>query len=332
MPGRTLPPPFRPGRVMPTSGVGLIFPGQGTQFVGMGADLHRRYPEARDVFAEADEALGYSLSTLCFDGPDEELQQGKHTQPAIVAVSTAIWRVLAARLDVSPIAAAGHSLGEYSALVAAEALSLADALPLVAARARCMEAAAGEAAGMLALLGLDRDAADALCREAATATGGYAAIANHNCPGQLVVAGHARALDRVQELARDRGARRAVRLVVTVASHTPLLQPACDAFAPRVAAVPISNPRFPVIGNARIRPLVTAADVRAELPAQLVQPVDWPATVSALAESGAARLWELGPKSVLAGLNKRIDGAPPVVALTTAKEVDVLLSQVEVRA
>jgi len=317
---------------MPDERIALIFPGQGTQFVGMGADLHRRFPEAQAAFEEADEALGYSLSRLCFDGPDSDLQQGQHTQPAIVAVSVALWRVVAARVDAHPVVTAGHSLGEYSALVASEALTLADALPLVAARARCMEAAAGEAAGMLALLGLDLSAVHELCQEATAATGGYAAVANHNCPGQLVVAGHARALDHLQERARDRGARRAVRLAVAVASHTPLLQPACDAFAPLVQAVPLSDPRFPVIGNAFVRPLLSASDIRAELPAQLVQPVDWPATVSALADEGATVLWELGPKSVLAALNKRISGAPPAVSVTTAAEVDELLSQVEVGA
>lgn len=317
---------------MPIDGIALVFPGQGTQFVGMGADLYRRFPEARTVFDEADSALGYALSAICFEGPDAALQEGRHTQPAIVAVSTAIWRVLSARLDVHPVAAAGHSLGEYSALVAAETLKLGDALHLVVERARCMASAAGEPAGMVALLGLDDASATSLCREVAEATGSYAAVANYNCPGQLVVAGHITALDRVQDLARERGARRALRLDVAVASHTPLLQPACEALGPLVAATPMEDPTFPVVGNACLRPLSTAADVREELPAQLVRPVDWPATVAILAELGTTSLWELGPKSVLAGLNKRIGGAPPVSTVSTADEMEAFLNHLEVSA
>lgn len=315
---------------MAIDAVGLVFPGQGTQHVGMGADLHRSFAEARAVFDEADAALGYSLSSLCFVGPDETLQKAENAQPAVVAVSVAIWRVLAARLDVAPVAAAGHSLGEYSALVAAGALNLADALPLVTQRARCMAAAAGEPSGMLALLGLDNEAAFEICRQASSETGGYAGVANFNCPGQLVVAGHDRALERVQELARERGARRAMRLAVSVASHSALLQPACDSLTPLVQRTQFSEPAFPVVGNAALAPLRGPGEIRAELPAQLVQPVNWPAVVAEISSLGATSLWELGPKSVLAALNKRIQGAPPVRALTTAEEIEALLSEVEV--
>ncbi len=315
---------------MAIGGIGLVFPGQGTQHVGMGADLHRSYVEARALFDEADAALGYSLTSLCFEGPDEVLQRTEYAQPAIVAVSTAIWRVLTARLDVVPVAAAGHSLGEYSALVAAGALSVADALPLVAERARCMGASAGEPSGMVALLGLADEAAFEICRQASSETGGSAGVANLNCPGQLVVAGHDRALERVQELARERGARRALRLAISVASHSPLLQPACDLLAPLVHRVPLTRPAFPVVGNATQKPLRDPDEIRAELPAQLVKPVNWPAVVAEIANLGAAGLWELGPKSVLSALNRRIPGAPPVRVLTGAEEIETLLSEVEV--
>lgn len=306
----------------------LVFPGQGSQWVGMGREFHDAYPEARAAFAEADEALGEAISEVCFAGPEALLGRTIYSQPAILTCSIAIWRALAARCDRRPIAAAGHSLGEYSALVAAGALTLAEGVRLVRERGHCMEQAAG-GAGMLALLGISDEAAEALAREA-SAAGSPVAVANYNCPGQVVLGGADAGLDAAAELARAQGVRRAQRLAISVASHTPLMAPAADCLAEKAAAVPISDAAYPVVGNAGARALRRAADVRAALPVQLVQPLHWPACVARLVELGAAELWEVGPRSVLAGLCRRIDGAPPVRPITSVAEMTALLQIAEV--
>ncbi|MGI6207141.1 MAG: ACP S-malonyltransferase [Anaerolineae bacterium] len=316
---------------MPALALALVFPGQGTQFAGMGRDFWARFPEAQATFQEADEALGENITRLCFEGPDADLERTTNAQPAILTTSIAIWRSLQARTDLQPLAAAGHSLGEYSALVAAGALTLPDALRLVRARAQCMDAAVNQdgGSGMLAILGLDAEAVETICVQAQQATGGHATVANYNCPGQLVVAGHSRALDQVQELAREQGARRVVRLAVAVASHCPLLKEAAQAFASYVEQTPVAVPSFPVVGNADIRPLTDPDEIRSEMVRQLVEPVNWPGVMSELAKLGAEAAWELGPRSVLAGLGKRIPGAPPVRPITTADELEALLQAEE---
>ncbi|NPV06442.1 MAG: ACP S-malonyltransferase [Anaerolineae bacterium] len=316
---------------MLTSGLALVFPGQGTQFAGMGADLYARFPEARSAFDEADEALGEPLSQLCFQGPDEQLERTCNAQPAVLVTSIALWRVMQQRTGVHPVVAAGHSLGEYSALVAAEALELAEGLRLVRARAQCMDAAAGRdgGTGMLAVLGLTEETTEEICAQAGEATSGHVAVANYNCPGQLVVAGHNRSLDLVEKLARERGARRLVRLAVGVASHTTLLQSAAEAFAPFVAQAVIQPPAFPVVGNAYIQALSTPDTIRSEMVSQLVRPLHWPRVVQEMVLAGAERLWELGPRPVLAGLCRRIGGAPSIRPVTTADEVETVIRELE---
>jgi [acyl-carrier-protein] S-malonyltransferase len=281
--------------------IALIFPGQGCQHVGMGADLAAAFPEARAAFAEADEALGEPLSQLMFHGPEDALARTANSQPAILAHSVALWLALKNRLRVQPVAAAGHSLGEYSALVAA-----------------------APGTGMLAILGLELEAVQQLCEHAAR-DGELAAVANYNCPGQVVVGGHIAALERLCALASAAGARKVLRLPISVASHTPLLAPAAAALAERLASLPLGEARFPVVGNALRRPLRASAEIREELVAQLVRPVDWPACVAGLAGLGAGEFWELGPKPVLSGLCRRIPSCPPARAITAAQELEELL-------
>jgi [acyl-carrier-protein] S-malonyltransferase len=312
--------------------VALAFPGQGTQWVGMGADLQRQFPEARDVFTEADAALGEALSTLCFEGPEAALTSTTNAQPAILACSIAAWRVIAARTAVLPLGAAGHSLGEFSALVAAGALGLADGVRLVRARGQFMEDVGREhgGAGMLAVLGIDAPVAQEVAALAAAQSGAPVAVANVNCPGQVVFGGADAGLEVAASLAKERGAKRAQRLAISVASHTPLMHEASLRLADYVSRLALAAPAFPIVGNAFPRPLRETDAIRREIAAQLERPLDWPACVAALAALGATELWEIGPKSVLAGLCKRVPGSPGVRTVVSAADVAALLGgQVE---
>jgi len=303
--------------------VALVFPGQGSQWVGMGREFAEAFPEARQVFEESDAALGEDLSRVCFYGPEEDLQQTFYSQPAILACSMAIWRVVEARSSILPVAAAGHSLGEYSALVAAGALELGDAVRLTRARALCMDKAAnaGGRTGMLVILGLERDVVGDIAAFASQTTGKCASIANYNCPGQVVVGGHVEALEAAAELARQRGARRARMLPISVASHTPLLAEAAEAFAEVLADIPLRRAAFPVVGNAFARPLIEVDDIREELRLQLVTGLDWPRCVSALRELGADTLLEIGPRAVVSGLCKRLDDPPRTMAIASVDDL-----------
>lgn len=309
--------------------IGLIFPGQGSQWVGMGKALCSAFPQAHMVFAAADEALGEPLSRICFEGPQEVLDNTVYAQPAILTCSIAIWRILEGGLSSLPVAACGHSLGEYSALVAAGAIELGDGVRLVRARGRCMEEATSGngCTGMMVVIGLAEEAAEAVCTQVSAATGTFVSVANYNCPGQLVVGGQVSGLEAFAELARERGAKHLLRLPISVASHTRLMAPAAECLAAVVAETPISNCAFPVVGNVYAQPLTEAAAISEELPAQLVRPLRWPACVRALVALGVEAIWEIGPRSVLAGLCKRIEGAPPVRPLTTAEEVISLLQE-----
>lgn len=309
----------------PAPAPALIFPGQGTQYAGMGADL-RQFPEARQVFAEADEALGEPLSALCFAGPDAALAPTTQAQSAILTCSIAAWRAIAARAPVQPVAAAGHSLGELTALVAAGAIGLADGVRLVRARGQFMEDVGSRngGAGMLALLGLDGPQAEEVAALAAAQSGTPVAVANVNCPGQVVLGGADAGLELAASLAKERGAKRAQRLAISVASHTPLMHEAALRLSEYVSRLEVRAPAFPVVGNARIEPLTEPAAIRHEVADQLERPLNWPACVAALAALGATELWEIGPKSVLAGLCKRVAGSPAVRTLITAADVIAL--------
>lgn len=271
----------------------------------MGRELAGEFPRARATLAEADEALGFPLSRLCFDGPADALALTEHAQPAILAVSVAAWRVLADETGLRPAAVAGHSLGEWSALVAAGAVAFADAVRGVRERGRLMQAAVpvGEGA-MAAVLGLDGGAVDDLCREAAEG-GAVCTPANLNGGGQVVVAGHAAAVERLIALAGARRAR-ATRLAVSAPFHCALMAPAADGLATWLAGVAIAAPVLPVVTSVEARPVRDPDDVRALLVRQLTAPVRWEDTARALGGLGATVAVEVGPGKVLAGLMRRI--------------------------
>ena len=282
-------------------GSAWLFPGQGAQQVGMGRDLYEAYPEAAAVFDEADAAIGRGLSRIIFDGPDDELRRTVNTQPAILVASLAAWRAASAAehpaLAEAPLCMAGHSLGEYSALVAAGALTVAEAVRLVQRRGELMQAAGEQHPGTLAaVLGLDEGAVQVVCAE----TG--AELCNLNATGQIVVGGAPEAVERAVAAAEAAGARRVIRLNVGGAFHTSLMQPAAEQMAPVLDAAEIADPQVPIIGNVEAAPLTTADQVRADLKAQIRKPVRWRDTVLAMRELGVDTYVEIGPGTVLTGL------------------------------
>ena len=306
------------------SGVAYVFPGQGSQRVGMGRSLASAFEEAREVFEEADDTLGFALSGLCFEGPEDELQLTANTQPAIVAVSVAALRCFRARgLETeTPDFVAGHSLGEYSALVAAGALELADALRLVRARGQAMQRAVpvGEGA-MAAILGLSEEDTAAVSARAASETGGVCQLANLNAPGQIVIAGAAAAVERATELASEAGARRAIPLPVSAPFHCALMAPAREAMEPLIREVPMAAPRIPVVCNVDAAAVTTAAAARDALVRQIDGAVRWSESVALMASRGVERLVEIGPGKVLSGLARRIERRLKVRAIAEPEDL-----------
>jgi len=303
--------------------IAFVFPGQGAQKVGMGQSLAESFPICRDTFAEADDALGESLSGLCFDGPAEALMLTENTQPAILAMSTAVAR-LAVSNGIQAQFAAGHSLGEYSAHVAAGTLSFADALRTVRRRGRYMQEAVplGEGA-MAAILGLDADGVARACAE--SADGQIVTPANLNAPGQVVIAGHAPAVMRASERAKALGAKRAIPLAVSAPFHCPLMKPAEERLAPELRALRSNDPAFPVVANVDAQPKRTAADSIEALVRQVSSPVRWEDVVRRLVADGARTFVELGPGNVLAGLIKKIDRTVTVVSVEDAEGLEAAL-------
>lgn len=287
----------------------VLFPGQGSQFVGMGRALVATSPVAAEVFAEADAVLEVALSTLCFNGPELELNDTANAQPAIFVASIAAWKTLREAVALPPAAVAGHSLGLYSALVAAGSLHFADALRLVRARGLAMKAA-GELApgGMMAVLGQSRATVSQLCVRAAQVADAVITIANDNCPGQIVVAGDRRALEVFAALVQEQpGALPPTPLKVSVAPHTPLMQPALGSFLEVLAGTPIAAPTIPVLGNVSADWLTSAEAVRQELSEQLTREVRWVDSMRRLVETGITTVVEVGPGKVLIGLMRAID-------------------------
>lgn len=287
--------------------IAVVFPGQGAQKVGMGRALAESFPICRAAFDEADEALSEPLSRLCFEGPEERLLLTENAQPAILAVSVAAYRLLASR-GLRAAFAAGHSLGEYSAHVAAGTLSFADAVRTVRRRGQYMQEAVpvGEGA-MAAILGLDLDGIAAACAEVSAATGRVVAPANLNAPGQVVIAGHQDAVARAGELARARGAKRVIPLAVSAPFHCSLMKPAEERLAPELRALAVNDPRIPVVANVDADPKRDAAAAIGALISQVSMPVRWEDVVKRLVAEGITHTVELGPGAVLSGLIKKID-------------------------
>jgi [acyl-carrier-protein] S-malonyltransferase len=298
----------------------LLFPGQGSQRVGMGRDLASEFEPARRVFEEADEALGAPISRLCFEGPEAELTRTENTQPAILTCSIAVLRTLQAERGVSFDVAAGHSLGEWSALVAAGALSLADAVRLVRLRGQAMQEAVPEGQGaMAAIMGLAPDKLEELCRD--SRQGEVLSPANFNGAGQIVISGHAGAVDRAVASAKERGAQRAVRLQVSAPFHCALMQPAADRLRAALAGVAIAPLSAPVVANVDAQPNQDRGRVADLLIAQVTAPVRWEESVTRLAADGVTRAIEVGAGSVLRGLVKRIAKEIQVTSVGEPHEV-----------
>ena len=284
--------------------VAFVFPGQGSQAVGMGRALFDAYPESRAVYDEADAALGFALSRLCFEGPQAELQLTANTQPALLATSVAALRPLVAR-GVRPAWVAGHSLGEYTALVAAGAIGLGDALRTVRRRGEYMQEAVPVGKGaMAAILGLDLAAVEEACFEGAA--GEVVSPANINSPGQVVIAGHASAVERASDLCRSRGAKRAVRLPVSAPFHCALMKPAQDRLAPDLAAIAVRDPEVPLVNNVDARVVRRGDQCREGLVRQVSGAVRWQQSVELLAREGVTTFVEVGPGTVLCGLVRKI--------------------------
>ena len=299
----------------------LLFPGQGSQHVGMGRSLACDYPEAARVFEEADDVLGFSISKLAWDGPEDDLVLTQNAQPAMLVHSTAVYRVIQSRLGEVGLAA-GHSLGEFSAYVAAGTLDFAAAVLTVRLRGQLMYAAGVERPGtMAAVIGLDDGAVVSVC-ERAGEEAGLCVPANFNARGQVVISGALTGVDRAMELAMEVGAKRVVRLSVSGAFHSPLMAPAAVEFEAWLDRQSFHDPAFPIIANVTAEPVSTGDAARALLVRQLTTPVRWAASVLNMAESSVDRFLEIGPGSVLRGLNRRIVKSIPCVSLGEPEDLE----------
>jgi [acyl-carrier-protein] S-malonyltransferase len=290
---------------MNTAATAFLFPGQGSQAVGMGKDLFERFPVARRTFEEADQSLGKKLSQLCFEGPEEELRLTENTQPAILAVSVAAWRVLEEK-GIKPGFAAGHSLGEYSAHIAAGTISFADAVTTVRNRGKYMQEAVPVGTGaMAAILGMSLDAVGAVCGDAAQ--GEVCEPANINSPDQIVISGHAAAVERAVKLAQERGAKRAILLQVSAPFHCSLMRPAQERLAVDLHKLEFATPKIPVVCNVYAKPVEDAESSREALVRQVTGSVNWSDSMQLLISRGVQTFVEVGPGKVLCGLMRQID-------------------------
>lgn len=308
----------------------FVFPGQGSQYPGMGRDVYETDEEARSIFEAADEVLGYKLSSLCFEGPAEELQLTYHTQPAILTVSVALWTMLH-RAGVRPYVVAGHSLGEYSAHVAAGTLAFRDAVALVRRRGELMDTAlpAGEGT-MGAIIGLERDKVTAICRQVMAERPEWVVEpATYNSPGQIVVAGHTSAVERALELAGEAGSRMTRILQVSGPFHSSLLRPAGEALEGELDGVTMRDPSVPVVVNISGQPVQTAAEARSALVRQVSEPVMWEDGVRTMVEMGVTAFVEIGPSRVLSGLIRRINRDVPCHSVEDREGLEKLLARLK---
>ena len=298
-----------------------IFPGQGSQKVGMGQDLYNGCPQAKEIFQEADAALGFSLSRLCFEGPEDELTRTDNVQPAILVTSIACLKAAREKCNAnlpSPAFVAGHSLGEYTALVAANALSIGDAVSLVRHRGRLMyQAGQQRPGGMLAILGATKDAVERICLKSGCI------IANINCPGQIVISGALEELEEAKKLARAEGARQ-IPLKVSGAFHSALMQPVIDEFSEIVSSTVFRQPTVPLIANVTARPLTGVDEIKEELVTQLCHCIQWQSSVEHMADEEVSTFYEIGPGKVLSGLIRRINPELETVNISSIEEISQL--------
>jgi [acyl-carrier-protein] S-malonyltransferase len=306
--------------------IGFVFPGQGSQYVGMGKEIYENFAQAREIFKEASEELGYDIARLCFEGPEEELNKTFITQPSILTVSTAINKVMLSK-EIRPSVVAGHSLGEYSALVSAGVLSFREAVKITEIRGQVMQETVPEGRGLMAaILGLERNIVNEIC---ASVKSGYAAPANYNSPGQIVIAGEKEAVEEAMRLAREKGAKKVLTLAVSVPSHCTLMAGASLRLSELLDKVNFKNPVIPVVNNADAIFLNDGDSVKKSLICQLNNPLLWEDSIRAIFDSGIDTFIEVGPKRVLSGLIKRIEPSAKTFNVEDMKSLENTLTSIK---
>jgi [acyl-carrier-protein] S-malonyltransferase len=308
--------------------IAFLFPGQGSQSLGMGQRLAETYPVARDTFQEAESILGFPLSNLCWKGPEDELQDTINTQPALLTHSIAVLRVLRVHFpEIQASFTVGHSVGEFSALVACGALSFQDGLLCVRERGRLMkEAGQHKPGGMTAVLGLDLQKVEEVCKKVSSETGQPIWVANDNCPGQVVISGEIAGLKEAKRKLSEAGARKVIRLAVSIPSHCPLMADAQQQFNQVLEKTAIKEPDIPIIGNVSATFLGSSNEIREDVGSQLTARVRWTQSMQTLVSSGVTRCLELGPGTVLSGLMRRIERSIPTISLDTPTDLASLSS------
>lgn len=303
--------------------IAFIFPGQGSQYVGMGKDIYENFPQVRGIYEKAKEVLGYDLRGLCFYGPEERLNLTEYTQPSVFVTDIVTLKAVE-DAGIKPSVVAGHSLGEYSALVSSGGIDFPDALRLVVKRGRFMQEAVPADMGMMAaILGLEPDIVEGICKEVSSS--GTITPANYNCPGQIVIAGEKTSVQEASRLARERGAKRVIPLQISVPSHSPLMIPAGERLRVEMNGLKINDLAIPLVNNADAKLLTSAEEIKSSLVRQVSEPVQWEKSIRKIIESGINTFIEIGPGKVLSGLVKRIDNSAKIYNVEDRKSLEEVL-------